>query len=278
MKGPGMTGGSRRRVRAQRAAVLTSVWRRRLRHGALACAGLGTVLAVSCYSTGNGTNPPLNTFYYPVGLAVSAAGNVLYAANSDFDLQWNGGTVQSYDLTAIRNDTVRLILGLYTGAAPFDAGFLLEAGVIPADAGPLPFEAGVAAATAFGCPNTTLYPAPANPNNPTSGYNGGPQRLPIGQACSPPMDSTVYFRDAVIIGAFATDAQLSKNQGRLVVPVRGDATLTWMDVQNDNDPRYINGPPPNATADTYPRSSSSAARAPSPAVRCAATPSTTPAS
>ncbi len=247
-----MTGGSRRRVRAQRAAVLTSVWRRRLRHGALACAGLGTVLAVSCYSTGNGTNPPLNTFYYPVGLAVSAAGNVLYAANSDFDLQWNGGTVQSYDLTAIRNDTVRLILGLYTGAAPFDAGFPLEAGVIPADAGPLPFEAGVAAATAFGCPNTTLYPAPANPNNPTSGYNGGPQRLPIGQACSPPMDSTVYFRDAVIIGAFATDAQLSKNQGRLVVPVRGDATLTWMDVQNDNDPRYINGPPPNATADTYP--------------------------
>ena len=63
----------------------------------------------SCYSTGDGTAPPASTFYFPVGLAVSPGGNVLYAVNSDFDLQWNGGTLQSYDLNQIRLDTVAMI-------------------------------------------------------------------------------------------------------------------------------------------------------------------------
>src|SRR4051794_22088044 len=63
-------------------------------------------LAVGCYSTGDGTPPPKSTFYFPVGLAVSAGGKVLYAVNADFDLQWNGGTLQSYDLNQIRQDTL----------------------------------------------------------------------------------------------------------------------------------------------------------------------------
>jgi hypothetical protein len=258
----------------------------RLRYAAPVCAAVAAVAASSsCYSTGTGTPPPMNTFYYPVGLAVSAAGNVLYVANSDFDLQWNGGTVQSYDLNAIRIDTVRLMLGLFTYAVPFDAGSPAEAGndsgvedaggeaglgdagledaggdvgvdagtlpFVPVDAGPLPFEAGILAATAFsnGCPVTSNLPAPPNPNDP-NGWNGQPGRLPIGQTCAPPMDSTYYYRDGIVTGAFATDAQLSKNQGRLFVPVRGDATLTWMDVQNDDDPRYVAGSPPPAPGET----------------------------
>ena len=59
----------------------------------------------ACYSGGGGgSDPPTNTFYFPVGLAVSSGGNALYAVNSDFDLQWNGGTLQSYDLFKIRQD------------------------------------------------------------------------------------------------------------------------------------------------------------------------------
>ena len=53
---------------------------------------------VACYpAAGEGVDPPAFTFYFPVGLAVSKGGNVLYAVNSDFDLQWNGGTIQSLD-------------------------------------------------------------------------------------------------------------------------------------------------------------------------------------
>src|ERR1700691_6396641 len=72
-------------------------------------AGVG-VLSPACYSSGaGGTDPPTTTFYFPTGLAVSTGGNVLYVANSDFDLQWNGGTLQSYDLFQIRNDAATLI-------------------------------------------------------------------------------------------------------------------------------------------------------------------------
>src|ERR1700691_5380384 len=69
-----------------------------------------SMLSPACYSSGaGGTDPPTTTFYFPVGLAVSAGGHVLYAANSDFDLQWNGGTIQSYDLFRLRHDTAELI-------------------------------------------------------------------------------------------------------------------------------------------------------------------------
>ena len=62
------------------------------------CAVIGGLTSPACYSAGNGTPPPLDSFYYPTGLAVSSGGNVLYAINSDFDLQWNGGTLQSYEI------------------------------------------------------------------------------------------------------------------------------------------------------------------------------------
>ena len=100
-----MTGGSRRG--------------RRLRYAASACGVLAPWSAGRLLLDGRRDDAPLpNTFYFPVGLAVSQSGNVLYVANSDFDLQYNGGTVQSYALTPIRNDAVRLMLGLYVGAAP----------------------------------------------------------------------------------------------------------------------------------------------------------------
>src|SRR5678816_3359143 len=73
---------------------------------------LTTVLALSsCYTAGQGTAPPDKAFYFPVGLAVSKGGNVLYAVNSDFDLQWNGGTLQAYDLDLIRQHAVIAIGG-----------------------------------------------------------------------------------------------------------------------------------------------------------------------
>src|SRR5580704_11411177 len=72
------------------------------------CAAVFAGAAGACYSGGGGTNPPTNEFYFPVGLAVSKGGTVLYAVNSDFDLQWNGGTLQSYDLFWIRHDAAEL--------------------------------------------------------------------------------------------------------------------------------------------------------------------------
>src|SRR5712691_9507190 len=55
-----------------------------------------------CYSTGDGPDPS-TALYFPVGLAVSPGGHALYVANSDFDLQFNAGTVEAYRLDDIRN-------------------------------------------------------------------------------------------------------------------------------------------------------------------------------
>jgi YVTN family beta-propeller protein len=187
---------------------------------------LGAVLgAAGCYTSGDGTAPPPNTFYFPVGLAVSSGGTVLYVVNSDFDLQWNGGTLQSYDLNQIRRDTVLTIQDATAGAtlAP-DGGSIL---VNPAPPAP--------------------YNCPGNP--PLYMTNNSGQRQPLGQTCAPRIDSTVYVRDSVVVGAFATDLQLSVVGGtRLFSPVRGDTSLTWADVVKD-DPLSPPVPAPDGDQD-----------------------------
>jgi len=174
-------------------------------------------IVVACYSTGDGTAPPPAVFYFPEGMTVSKGGNVLYVVNSDFDLQYNGGTVQSYDLHQIRIDS-----------AISAAGYALSSQLpLPEGGGILEFLDGA-----------TAVPVGLNTNLCGSGAtvflaDGG-----LVSSCAPFTNSTVYVKDSVTIGAFATDIQLSPWGNRLYVPVRGDASLTWLTVAPD-----LNGPP-----------------------------------
>lgn len=189
-------------------------------------ASLGAMLAaapsVSCYSTDDGTPPPLDHIYFPVGLQVSAGGSVLYAVNSDFDLQYSGGTLQSYDLRLIRRHALAILADPNSPDVP-----VLER-------------------------VTTSGACPGDP--PVSTSTGG--RQPLGETCAPPVDSSFYVRDTAVIGAFATGmlrslppADLvpssarvpgeslkvgSRRFDRLFVPVRGNASLTWASVERDS--------------------------------------------
>jgi hypothetical protein len=156
------------------------------------------LVLTACYSAGDGTDPPNKDFYFPVGLGVSRGGNVLYVVNADFDLQWNGGTLQAYDLHLIRRHAT-----IFAGGDPTnpDASSLEGLPQRP------------------GCPDVP-------PRNGTS--------KKVGDTCAPPVDSKRYVRDSAIIGAFATDLQLSPSGNRMFVPVRGDASLTWADVEPDD--------------------------------------------
>jgi DNA-binding beta-propeller fold protein YncE len=58
-----------------------------------------------------GVSPPLDEFFYPVAAAVSSDGQWLYVVNSDFDLRYNGGTVVSVNLTAVREAATRRVTG-----------------------------------------------------------------------------------------------------------------------------------------------------------------------
>ncbi|MDF2691726.1 MAG: hypothetical protein K0S65_109 [Labilithrix sp.] len=208
----------------------------------------GLVADSGCYDTGDGTAPPLEQFYFPVGLRVSHGGTVLYAVNSNFDLQYNGGTLQSYDLRLIRQHTLLAIKN------PADPNLPLLRPNSPA-----------------GCPD-----------EPPTFKEGEPGRQPLGETCAPPVDSRVYVRDTALIGAFATDLLLSRPpaelQGeflaadgsrketklhaddppvpagdasfdRLFVPVRGNATLTWASVERD---AFQSAPTVSDTKDSYP--------------------------
>lgn len=236
-------------------------WARRRALGlALTAATLGLgVLATAagtagCYATGDGTAPPEDRFYYPTGLLVSPGGHVLYVANSDFDLQFNGGTLQSYDLTQIRRHAALLV---DDPGAPELAPIL-----------------GVSD-PARRCRDRDARSSPELPW----------QVQTLGRNCAPPVDSRLYRRDSVTIGAFATDLQMSvagsadacrelrascgaprgTSTGartlpatrRLFVPIRGNASLTWVDIVADEpDAPAVAARPDGApqitdTVDTY---------------------------
>lgn len=159
-------------------------------------AALTVVLAslaapAGCYTSSDGLEPPLDAFYFPTGLAVSAGGSALYVANSNFDLQYNGGTVQAFDLAALRQRSLALR----------DA--LLEQG--PA-----------------GCGSAGLAP--------------NPDEIVVPGPCAS-FQAGAFLRSSASIGAFASGLELVYEQegsgARLFVPVRGDPSVTYFDVDDD---------------------------------------------
>ncbi len=166
--------------------------------------GAGTLLLAACMTTGDGRAPPLTDFIYPVGLAVSPHGHVLWVANSDFDLAFNGGTVLSLDLDAIRSDAEKVRLN------PADPALPLAQAPVPAGS----------------CPSLPPGSVPE-----TS------VRQPTTQTCAPPVRTAAYVKDGVVIGAFAT--RIDSRDGRLFVPTRGDTSILWADVASDEGDRSL---------------------------------------
>ncbi|WP_437290904.1 hypothetical protein [Sorangium sp. So ce406] len=177
----------------------------------LAASIVGGLGGAGCFVDSEGLPPPVEGLYFPSGIAASPGGRVLYVANSDFDLQFNGGTVQALDLQRLR----RRALGLQASLNPPEAGAgasvsaACEAAGLELNAAPL------------------LYPGPCGPLD-ISTLDG---------------DEEIVRRSAVI-GAFASNLVLvhrpldepAATEGplaRLFVPVRGDPSVTFFDVADD---------------------------------------------
>ena len=194
----------------------------------------------ACYDTGDGTAPPLNDFYFP--------GRPPGLARRDGPLRRQLGLrppVQRRHAPVVRppaDPPARRSTSSRTRANPNVP--LLRRRHSPGT-----------------CPGQSA----------ASSRTASRARQPLGETCAPPVDSRVYVRDSAIIGAFATDlcsrspvelvprassprpvptdadrsrpaadhaGRLSRPLGapsfdRLFVPVRGNATLTWADVERD---------------------------------------------
>jgi hypothetical protein len=195
-------------------------------------AALSTVLLCSCFSPGDGEPPPLDSLYFPTGLALDvtpttdgtapAAPEHLFIASSDFDLQYRASALASYNLDSIRalvppncNTDADCTGGLVCDNASADPSFFCVAD-------------------------------PAQPCAPVGEHQAGDQLFYPGRCAS--IDPRLSYpnlpapliSNTVEIGAFATDVIFRSNQGtdgdtanydgRLFMPVRGDATLHWIDV------------------------------------------------
>lgn len=196
--------------------------------------------AQGCYAPGDGPEPPLDRIYFPVGVAVTPDRSQLLVANSDFDLQFNAGSFQVIDLPALRKVAVE------TSADP-DCGGLGEKS--PADLHLAPGRC-----------------RPINPSRPPSGSSLLQQSIGIGAFATDVLvreqwddgdDPTTAEREFVGCTASMDDPQGNCSSGecrpwletqagadmgatytgycatrqglRVFIPVRGDATLHYLD-------------------------------------------------
>src|ERR1043165_998646 len=159
--------------------------------GVLGALLFGTL--IGCFPPDQGLDPDLNRIYFPTGLALSPIEGApecggdpdattpphkwLYVANSDFDLQFNAGTVQIFDLD---------LLDAVVDALKLDAAD-------PKDRCPAKFEA---AGKSF-----------------TIGDTDGKKSVAeqfVSHGLCRPVDTTSLIKASVKIGAFATDIRYLK--------------------------------------------------------------------
>jgi len=168
-----------------------------------------------CFPTDEGTEPPSGSLYFPVGLVASPGGRALFVASSDFDLQYKAGTVQVYDLTVLR-EAVRPLL---QGSTEDPSVLCPRAGLGPNGA-PL------------------MQPGPCSPldvENPPSTV-----RAPIVRGTA---KIGAFASDALFVCRPSSDGKKGRCRGtadtglgpraRLFVPVRGDPSVTFFEVDDD---------------------------------------------
>ncbi len=59
-------------------------------------------LGIGCVPPGDGVPAPSDRIYFPVSVTVNGTGEFLFVVNSDFDLRYSQGTIQSLDVARIR--------------------------------------------------------------------------------------------------------------------------------------------------------------------------------
>lgn len=187
---------------------------------------LAAGLLSGCYSTNSGPEPPVTTLYYPTAMALSPKGSALYIANSDFDLQYNAGTVLALDIRRARE-----MLAPVWDPARWGAVVAAES-----DQGAEAKRDLCAAAGLQPNANSIVFPGPC---------------AQVDLASPPDDPSTSLVRAVAKVGAFATRLLYvcqpaagdsgrgarcedeAPTQARLFAIVRGDPSLTYFEVDDD---------------------------------------------
>ncbi len=184
----------------------------------IALSALSALVAVSaCFPPDDGTRPDLSKFNFPVGLALSNEGGRLYVANSDFDLRYNGGVVQVLDTAVIAKHLPQHC----DSDADCDGGESCQDG---ADGDPATFL----------CVNQKGSPCGS------LGLQTEAARFEHPGPCEAlPLSTRGLLLESARIAPFVADIRYvpanasGSRPARLLMPVRGDATLHWADVEDE---------------------------------------------
>lgn len=185
-------------------------------HRRAALSALALCVGLGCYKPDDGREPPLDRIYFPTGLALSPDGDRLYVANSDWDLQFNAGSVQVYDAARLRE--------LLPRSCSADADCTGANEICDLTPGAEPGLRGTHWCVDASAPDVCRG----------LGVQSAGDRLLEPGLCNPVDNrSADLLLGSVGVGAFATELIYRANPnggGRLFVPVRSDATLHWIDV------------------------------------------------
>ena len=213
----------------------------------LRLAALSVLLLNACYPPGDGKAPPLDEIYFPTGAALDGSwefdrrpettkSQYLYIANSDFDLQYRSSSLISYNLDLL-SDRIPRSCNTNEDCNAKGDGWVCDTPT-PNDTKRVP---------TYYCVQDVAKPC---------GDSG--ERVSADQVLYPgrcnPLDPADMRVSSVGIGAFASDVIWRPNcdttdangecendpegRSRLFIPVRGDSTLHWIDVLNDDDPKW----------------------------------------
>ncbi len=188
-----------------------------------------SLTAVGCFDPGEGVDPQLDRVYFPVGVALSPAGTRLYVVSSNFDLQFNGGAVQAFDAERV----VQMVPRGCTEDAQCRTGERCDSTATEENGG-VPSRWCV---TTSG--PTTGKPCGALVEKSEATLITQPGRCGFVDTQNPPDGGGSLVRASAGIGAFATDVIYRSRPegpgGRLFIPVRGDATLHYIEVIDDSE-------------------------------------------
>lgn len=188
-----------------------------------------SVAATGCYDQGDGIDPPLGDLYFPTGLALSAGHTRLYAISSDFDLQYNGGALHALDLTRVR----ALIPRECGSDADCDGGTHCDLSPTKENRNKISHWCVANDGDHAG------KPCGAFGEKSFASRSVSPGRCGFVDLTSPQDGGPPILAASVGIGAFATDVIYRQRPngpgGRLFIPVRGDATLHWIDVIDETE-------------------------------------------
>jgi hypothetical protein len=200
-----------------------------------------------CILPGDGPDPPLDQFYFPTGLALNSDATRLYVANSDFDLQYNQGTLLAIDLDRAEGRYLPVYCTEATGPTVCAAGTFCDYEIRPDGTAP-----------SHWCVKSTENPCGALGEDGAGniGQKTAAERLLFPGRCSHlplydptrPKDVENFITGSAQIDAFASDLifrpwplNVSTNAspsdpafreglGRIFATVRGNESLTFADV------------------------------------------------